>query len=151
MLEETNERTSSVLVSALGAWLGLGAGLSLMIFSLLAVSWLVVKAGSGSKPSIVLNQRLGRDLTSLQPNGANMSVDGLTLTLKTHGIDGAKTVVYTVWEGRLTRTNGSGDSELVARLDDLRFHMDGNRLAAEWKLKGESGAETWALERWETR
>jgi hypothetical protein len=151
MLEEVRERTSSVLVSALGAWLGLGAGLALMVLSFLAVSWLVVRGDSSNKASIRLNQTLGHDLVSIQEGGASLSEDGFVLTLETRGEAGARsTVAYKAQDGRLTRTDDNGGSELIARLPDLRFSVDGNRLLVEWKSDGKAQTETWALERWKT-
>lgn len=149
MSELSKEGAGSVLVSAVGAWLGLGAGLALMILSLLAVTGLVVGKDNISSPRSLLDRSLGPDVSALVSKSVKLSDDGRTLKLKVWNAEGKEEgVVYSVLEDRLTRTSGGGQHRLVARYQDFRFELQGTALSATWQDGTGQKKQNWALDRW---
>ena len=149
MSELSKEGAGSVLVSAVGAWLGLGAGLALMVLSLLAVTGLVVGKDSVSSPRSLLDRSLGPDVGAGVPKSAELSEDGRTLSLKVWNAEGKEeSVVYSVWEDQLSRTTSDGQPRLVARYQEFRFLLEGSALSATWRDEGGRKKQNWALDRW---
>ena len=149
MSELSKEGAGSVLVSAVGAWLGLGAGLALMVLSLLAVTGLVGGKDSMSSPRSQLDRSLGPDVGAVVPKSAELSEDGRTLSLKVWNAEGKEeSVVYSVWEDQLTRTTSDGRPRLVARYQEFRFLLEGSALSATWRDEVGRKKQIWALDRW---
>lgn len=149
MSELNKEGAGSVLVSAMGAWLGLGAGLAVMILCLLAVTGLVVGKDISSSPGARLADNLEPDISSMVSKSAELSDDGLTFSLKTRDPEGQEqSVVYSVWEDQLTRTSSDGQPRLVSRYQKFRFVLKGTALVATWQEESGVQKQNWALERW---
>lgn len=149
MSELSKEGAGSVLISALGAWLGLGAGLALMVLSLLAVTGLVVGKDNSSSPRSLLDRRLGPDVGAVVPKSAEISDDGRTLSLRVWNDEGKEeNIVYSVWEDQLSRTSSDGQPRLVACYQEFRFILEGPALSATWKDGEGKKKQNWALDRW---
>ena len=149
MSELSKEGAGSVLISALGAWLGLGAGLALMILSLLAVTGLVMGKDNSSTPRSLLDRNLGPDMTAAVPKSTKLSEDGRTLSFRIWSDEGKEeNVVYSVWEDQLSRTSSDGQPRLVARYQEFRFLLEGTALSATWRDEGDPKKQIWAVERW---
>lgn len=146
MSGETKERAGSLVLSAFGAWLGLGSGLFLLVFSLLAVSFLVVRGDKSDSPPVLLHRALGTDLNSVVPADVAL-VDGVLRLQVTREGTTKKEVVYSFSKAGLTRTEEGGESSLVAELDGIGFRLEENRLYADWSHDNVSGREVWALNR----
>jgi hypothetical protein len=149
MSELSKEGAGSLLVSAVGAWLGLGAGLALMVLSLLAVTGLVVGKDNLGGPRSLLDRSLGPDVGAVVSKSAELSDDGRTLSLRVWNAEGKEeTVVYSVWEDQLTRSSSDGGPRLVARYQEFRFALEGTALSASWRDGAGRKKQNWALERW---
>ncbi|MFA5507642.1 MAG: hypothetical protein WC314_26040 [Vulcanimicrobiota bacterium] len=149
MSEVDNQSTGSIVVSAAGAWLGLGAGLALTLLALLAVAGQVVDSNISQRARSALQRNLGADMNSLVAGTASLSEDRQTLTLILRSEDGTEQQVdYSNSQGYLVRTVGGQDARYVATYEDLRFVLNNSLLTVSWRSESGPRSESWAVDRW---
>lgn len=146
-----HEASSSVVVSALGVWLGLGGGLALLSLALLAVLNAVFHEDLSRDPQNILKSSLAADLASAEASSLIISEDGSRLQLQRTrpGSSELFSVVYACQNDKLTRQSSATESlEFIGYCPDFKFSVDGQKVSATF-LSGESKQHTiWATERW---
>jgi len=148
---EEKEGFFSILVSALSAWTGLGAGLALLGFSLLAVLGTVYQ-GNGEELGESLRASLGPDLASVTASEpVEISEDGQELRiLRTSSSGTLVPVIYVFSEDDkvLYRESTQDERRPLGPCNKGRFRLREGLLEVIWYEQRVRSREVWALKRW---
>lgn len=140
------DSTASVLISVVGAWLGLGGGLLFMALSLVAVAGVVYIDGDSTTLSSKLRDSLGADLASHQ--SYHLDEKGHELVVNRYSEGGKLTpVLYTVVDDAVVREEGEHRS-VVGKGHRFRFYDKKNSLVAVWVEHHAKMRQTWGVKRW---
>jgi hypothetical protein len=147
------EGVLSTLVSVTSAWLGLGAGLGLLVLSFWAVIVPIYRENPADDLRANLRKTLGPDLASSDSESVQISEDGGTLKfLRTKTQSGALETVlyaYSPEEGILYRESVSAkEKQVMGKCSAITFSRKGNVLIADVKKSQTSDRLNWAVQRW---
>ena len=144
-----HEASSSVLVSALGVWLGLGGGLALLSLALLAVLNAVFHEDLSRDPHNVLKNSLAADLASAPASSLTVSEDGSSLQLMRTRPGSAElfVVVYACQNDKLTRSSDE-ILEYIGHCPEFKFSIDDQTVSASFRVGESKQGLVWAIDRW---
>ena len=142
------EDTLSVLVSSVGAWLGLGAGVAMLVLTLLGCLHHVFRQEQETDIHHTFRAHLTEDLLRLAPGGARVTDSGDELQLDCSEDGRTVVVTYRRQDGHLFRVEGmSKTRKVMANGAGLNFTLDHGLLQAS--MDGQ--VSRFALERWGNR
>jgi len=146
------EQVLSTLVSAMGAWLGLGAGLCLLAFAFMAALASNYSADLGSDLQAQLRMTLGADLASADGSQVHVGEDGRTLRFtRTKDSSGAlEPIVYSFSSEsqELVRESGSEGTLVLGRCSSFTFARESDTIVTKFQTDSTTQRGSWALNRW---
>lgn len=151
-MSEPIEKVSgvSILVSAVGTWIGLGFGLGVLVTAVMAVTGVLAQITPPSRAVDVLESRLGVDLIAGIPGTLKVAEDGHKLTFLAHSQEGKKSSISYLKNdhGLLERQVDGKAMASLGRCRELKFRKQGALLLASVTDEHGKVIESWALNRW---
>lgn len=151
-MSEPIEKVSglSILVSAIGTWIGLGCGLGVLVTAVMAVTGVLAQITPPSRAVDALESRLSVDLIAAVSGSLKVAEDGTKLTFAAHSEGGKKSTISYLKNDRglLERQVDGKAVASLGRCRELKFRNQGALLLASVTDEHGKVIESWALNRW---